>query len=143
MSGCSDLPQSQNHVLLTSGDVTSLQHFVPDMSPDVQQVELCAACHGENCPKNLCYMSLKLSGHTRGLVGATCPSDINSSCYIFICVYAMRLCHYSSPICEQHMSLVVAATCHCDMPLHHDSSCAGSFKHEWLCSAYHPLIMWT
>ena len=61
-------------------------------------------------PKNfVTHRSFKLSGHTRGLVAATCPSDMNRSCYIFICVYAMRLCRYSSPICEQDMSLVVAA----------------------------------
>ena len=55
---------------------------------------------GQNCPQIACYTKLKLSGHTRGHVAATCPNVTLS----LLRVPATRP-RYISPICEQHMIL--------------------------------------
>ena len=107
-----NISQPQNMCCSHKGKIASLQHFVPATCPvKFNKLNSEKDVAGTKLPKILCCTSLKLSGHTREHVAATCPSGMY---VLHFCVrvrnVSLSLRHipatphcYMSPLCEQLM----------------------------------------
>ena len=94
---------------------------------------LCSRLQGQSCPK-ICVAGPYNYQDTRGDMSlGTCP------CFIFVCVYLKLFCScYILPLRVDPATCLmwtmhnfVAATCPCDMSLHHGPSCAGNLRLDW------------